>query len=132
MVLRGSLVDCLYLPMSDDEVYEVSHILDEDYSIPNERVFLVRWLGYSANFDSWEPLEHLKDGAIEVVQEWDRKKKQLQKRRTREKESDQDQGIQSTRTTKAVARGTGRKRGRGRGRGKGIGSSRVGPNVLSY
>src|SRR5271156_3797256 len=103
--------------MSDDEVYEVSHILDEDLSNPNERVFLVRWLGYSADFDSWEPLNHLKDGALEVVREWDRKKKQLQKRKTRDRDSNQDQGNQSTRTTAAVVRGRGRKRGRGRGRG---------------
>jgi hypothetical protein len=60
-------------PMPNDNVYEVSHIVDEDYSNPKQRVFLVRWLGYTSEYDSWEPLENLKDGAIEVVREWDRK-----------------------------------------------------------
>jgi len=64
--------------MPEEEVYEVSHIVDEDYSNPNQRVFRVRWLGYSPQYDSWEPLENLKDGALEVVREWDRNKKKPQ------------------------------------------------------
>jgi hypothetical protein len=70
--------------MSDEPLYEVSHIIEEDYSNPNQRVFLVRWLGYTSASDSWEPLENLEDGAIEVVREWDRKKKQAQKRKASE------------------------------------------------
>ena len=72
------------LEMSDEPLYEVSHIVEEDYSNPNQRVFLVRWLGYTPAADSWEPLENLEDGAIEVVREWDRKKKQAQKRKASE------------------------------------------------
>jgi hypothetical protein len=67
--------------MTDEEKYEVSHIVEEDYSNPNQRVFLVRWLGYSAEHDSWEPLENLEEDAIEVVREWDRKQRQKQKTR---------------------------------------------------
>lgn len=70
--------------MPDNEVYEVSHIIDEDYSNPNERVFLVRWLGYSPDYDSWEPLDNLLPGAIEIVNEWDRKKKPPHKRKAKE------------------------------------------------
>ena len=70
--------------MSDEPLYEVSHIVEEDYSNPNQRVFLVRWRDYTSEADSWEPLENLEDGAIEVVREWDRKNKQVQKRKVQE------------------------------------------------
>ena len=70
--------------MSDEPLYEVSHVVDEDYSNPNQRVLLVRWVGYTSASDSWEPLENLEDGAIEVVREWDRKKKQEQMRKVQE------------------------------------------------
>lgn len=59
--------------MPDENVYEVSHIVDEDCSNPKQRLFLVRWLGYTSEYDSWEPLENLKDGALDVVREWERK-----------------------------------------------------------
>lgn len=70
--------------MPNDNVYEVSHIVDEDFSNPKQRVFLVRWLGYTSDYDSWEPLENLKDGAIEVIREWDRKNKYEKKRKAKE------------------------------------------------
>ena len=70
--------------MPNDNVYEVSHIVEEDYSDPKQRLFLVRWLGYASDYDSWEPLENLKDGAIEVVREWDRKNKYDRKRKAKE------------------------------------------------
>lgn len=70
--------------MADEETFEVSHIVEEDYSNPNKRVFLIRWLGYTSENDSWEPLENLEPGAIEVVRKWDRKKKQLQRRKAKE------------------------------------------------
>ena len=70
--------------MPNDNEYEVSHIVDEDYSNPKQRVFLVRWLGYTSDYDSWEPLENLKDGAIEVIREWDRKNKYDRKRKAKE------------------------------------------------
>jgi hypothetical protein len=84
--------------MSDDfeGSYEVSHIVDEDYSNPNERVFLVHWLGYSSENDSWEPLENLIDGAIDVVREWDRKQKQAQKQQAQKRKAHEDKarGVQ--------------------------------------
>jgi hypothetical protein len=73
--------------MSDGNVYEVSHIVDEDYSDPNRRVFRVRWLGYASKHDSWEPLENLQDGALDAVREWDRKKKQARKRKAMEEKA---------------------------------------------
>ena len=77
--------------MPEDEVYEVSHIIDEDYSNPSERVFLVRWLGYSPDYDSWEPLDNLLPGAIEVVKEWDRRKKPPHKRKAKEEKANSAQ-----------------------------------------
>lgn len=73
---------------SDDEVYEVSHIVDEDHSNPNTRMFLVRWMGYPPEFDSWEPLENLHDGAMDVIREWDRKQKLERKRKAREEKEE--------------------------------------------
>ena len=64
--------------MSDDRVFEVSHIVDEDCSDPNKRIFKVHWAGYPSEYDSWEPLENLAAGASQVIRKWDRKKKNKQ------------------------------------------------------
>ena len=82
--LSALLSPAFQFPMPNDNVYEVSHIVEEDYSDPKQRLFLVRWLGYASDYDSWEPLENLKDGAIEVVREWDRKNKYDRKRKATE------------------------------------------------
>lgn len=79
-----SLLPGLVVSMSDNETYEVSHIVDEDYSNPKQRLFLVRWLGYTPEYDSWEPLKNLIPSAVEVIKEWDRKQKQAQKRKAQE------------------------------------------------
>jgi hypothetical protein len=70
--------------MSEEPVFEVSHIVDEDCSNPNRRAFKVHWRGYPSEYDSWEPVENLLDGASQVIREWDRKKKQLAKRKAKE------------------------------------------------
>jgi hypothetical protein len=102
--------------MPDENVYEVSHIVDEDCSNPKQRLFLVRWLGYTSDYDSWEPLENLKDGAIDVVREWERKNRKRKpkeakatvlQRRTKRSSSQMDGDLQKqtsrpTRTLQAV------------------------------
>lgn len=45
---------------SDDEVYQVEEILKE-----SDRGFLIRWAGYSADHDSWEPEENVSLALIE-------------------------------------------------------------------
>lgn len=44
--------------MSNKE-YEVSRIIDVHFKNNGKREFLVRWKGYSAKDDTWEPEEHL-------------------------------------------------------------------------
>ncbi|CAH9119436.1 unnamed protein product [Cuscuta epithymum] len=49
-----------------DEVYEVEHILDVCYGDPKELkkpglYFKIHWKGYTADYDTWEPIEGLSD-----------------------------------------------------------------------
>src|SRR5579862_7437067 len=95
--------------MPDEETYEVSHIVKEDYSNPNQRMFLIRWLGYTPDYDSWEPQENLEPDAIEVVREWDRKKKILQKRKAKEdKVSAAQKGVKKTASKDSRTESSGR------------------------
>jgi hypothetical protein len=71
-------------PMADAPIYVVSHIVEEKWLNPNKREFKIRWLGYSSDDDTWEPMENLEDGASHVIREWDRRKKTLAKRKTKE------------------------------------------------
>jgi Chromo (CHRromatin Organisation MOdifier) domain len=60
--------------MAAEGIYQVSHIVDEDLSRTNGRVFLIRWKGYGPDFDSWEPIENFLPGALSAVNEWDEAK----------------------------------------------------------
>jgi Chromo (CHRromatin Organisation MOdifier) domain len=76
------------MPGDKSPVYEVQAIVDEDYSNPKERVFLIRWAGYSAEHDSWEPLSHLEGGAGVLIKKWDRRKARLLEKEKVKKEDD--------------------------------------------
>jgi Chromo (CHRromatin Organisation MOdifier) domain len=77
--------------MADGPVYEVSHIVEEKWSNPNNREFKVRWVGYTSDDDTWEPMENLADGASHVIREWDRQRKMLAKRKAKEGDADSKQ-----------------------------------------
>ena len=76
--------------MSDETVFEVSHIVDEDCSDPNKRIYKVHWAGYPSEYDSWEPLENLAAGASQVIRKWDRKKKKKQELLAKRKAQEAD------------------------------------------
>jgi len=61
--------------MPRGKLWAVSHIVAEDDSNPNKRLFLVHWQGYSAAYDTWEPLKNLLPGSKDIVREWDKEKK---------------------------------------------------------
>lgn len=67
--------------MPKDKAWAVDHIIAEDDSQPGQRFFLIHWAGYTADFDSWEPLKNLLPGAKELLREWDKKRKQETKER---------------------------------------------------
>ncbi|KAL1504397.1 hypothetical protein AB1Y20_010803 [Prymnesium parvum] len=55
----------------DDEYYIVDQILDSKQASNGEWLFLVKWRGYSAKYNSWEPLANLnkeaKDQAMSLI-----------------------------------------------------------------
>ncbi|KAE9551546.1 hypothetical protein FO519_005239 [Halicephalobus sp. NKZ332] len=53
----------------DDEIYEVDRILQTKMQ-GRTRMFLVRWKNYGPEADSWEPMDMLKEGASEAVNEF--------------------------------------------------------------
>lgn len=47
------------LNSSDDDVFEVHEVLEEDTLRADGPRFLIRWAGYDSSHDSWEPEEHV-------------------------------------------------------------------------
>lgn len=54
---------------NDDAEWPVDFILDERW-VEGKRHLLLRWTGYGASADTWEPLEHLA-GAAELLAAFD-------------------------------------------------------------
>lgn len=46
-------------PECDGKDWEVQRIIDVHYNRNGNRQFLVRWMGFKASDDTWEPEEHL-------------------------------------------------------------------------
>jgi transposase InsO family protein len=54
-------INPLNIAAKDIDEYVVDHIVTHDFSNPKDKKWRVRWAGYEAEEDTWEPLEHLKD-----------------------------------------------------------------------
>jgi hypothetical protein len=73
--LSSPITPLIASAMPRGKLWAVSHIVAEDDSNPNKRLFLVHWQGYSAAYDTWEPLKNLLPGSKDIVREWDKEKK---------------------------------------------------------
>lgn len=61
--------------------YEVSHIVaDKRGTQAEDPLYLIRWVGYGPDDDTWERASTLLDGAPEVLQEWESAKERIQAR----------------------------------------------------
>lgn len=58
-----------------DDVYEPEALVDERIGTGGRREYRVRWRGYRAADDTWEPLEHLLVGAQQLLRNWERNKR---------------------------------------------------------
>ena len=54
----------------EEEVYEVEDILDRREAVDGSYEYLIRWRGYSPDWDSWEPPENL-EGSNELRRKFD-------------------------------------------------------------
>ncbi|KAI0761885.1 hypothetical protein BC629DRAFT_1252042, partial [Irpex lacteus] len=57
-----------------DDTYEVSHIVKE-----NNGRYLIRWVGYGQESDSWLPAQELGEGASALIEQWERTKARIEK-----------------------------------------------------
>ena len=58
-----------------DDVYEPEFLVDERRGVSGRREYRVRWQGYGAADDTWEPREHLLVGAQQLLRDWERHKR---------------------------------------------------------
>ena len=64
-----------------EELWEVSHIVAErKNSTVGNPSYLIRWVGYGPNDDTWERRSVLEDGAPEVLKQWDATKESIRRR----------------------------------------------------
>ena len=49
---------------SDDDIYEVDRILEARVGASGTREYLIKWRGWGARFNSWEPQEHIVDEGL--------------------------------------------------------------------
>lgn len=61
------------IELADQEEFEVEKILDHKL-VRGREYFLIRWRGFSAFEDSWEPLKNL-ENAPEILSEYPRQQK---------------------------------------------------------
>lgn len=57
-----------------EDYYEVSHIVKENAS---QGLYLIRWVGYGPEDDTWMPAEELGSGAGRLVMEWEKAKAKI-------------------------------------------------------
>lgn len=57
-----------------DDTYEVSHIVKE-----NNGRYLIRWVGYGQESDSWLPAQELGEGASALIEQWGQTKARIEK-----------------------------------------------------
>jgi transposase len=62
-----------------DDVYEPEALVDERVGTGGRPEYRVRWRGYRAADDTWEPREHLLVGAQQLLRDWERNRKRDQK-----------------------------------------------------
>ncbi|PCH44261.1 hypothetical protein WOLCODRAFT_76719 [Wolfiporia cocos MD-104 SS10] len=60
-------------------MYEVSHIVAEKASGSSVQ-YLVRWVGYGVDDDTWQRESDLVDGAEKVLEEWKSTKERIMRR----------------------------------------------------
>ena len=65
----------------DNEAWEVESVLN-DRTVNGQRQYLVRWAGYSPDWDQWEPEENL-EGARDLVRQYNDSKAPLRRSKRR-------------------------------------------------
>ena len=70
----------LGMEVDGNTVWEVSHIVTEKKKAAKNPMYLVRWVGYGPDDDTWEYMANLDKGAPEVVRDWISLKEKIEAR----------------------------------------------------
>lgn len=65
---------------SNDRIFAVEKLLKKKY-VKGKVMYLVKWLGYSNSFSTWEPESNILDPAL--IQDFERKKASKRKRKAK-------------------------------------------------